>query len=108
MGGISGISIIEVVRTAVMAADVVRIRKQKFQIVIMDKRQFFDRIPQESHPEAGSHVGLGSREELHTQIKGFTMITPLGDRESPLRSTHWERPRGRCKGATLVIPAPCP
>ena len=44
MGGIPGISIIEVVRTVVMTADVIRIRKQKFQIAIMDKRQFFDRI----------------------------------------------------------------
>ena len=55
--GIPGISIIEVVRTVVMTVDVIRIRKQKFQIAIMDKRQFFDRIPQESHPEAGAHVG---------------------------------------------------
>ena len=44
VGGIPGISIIEVVRTVVMTADVIRIRKQKFQIAIMDKRQFFDRI----------------------------------------------------------------
>ena len=60
VGGIPGISITEVVRTVVMTADVLRLRKQKFQIVIMDKRQFFDRIPRESHPTAGAHVGLGT------------------------------------------------
>ena len=106
VGGIAGISIIEVVRTAVMAADVVRIRKQKFQIVIMDKRQFFDRIPQESHPEAGSHVGL-DREELHTQITGFTTITRSGIGRHPLGPTRGERPKERCRGATWATLAPC-
>ena len=96
--GIPGISIIEVVRTVVMTADVIRIRKQKFQIAIMDKRQFFDRIPQESHPEAGAHLGLGTREEWHTQITGFTTITPLGDWETPPKVNARGAPQGTVQG----------
>ena len=42
VGGISGISLVEVVRTVVMTADVLRLTNTKFQVLIMDDRQFFD------------------------------------------------------------------
>ena len=98
MGGIRGISIIKVVCTVVMPADVIGIRKQKFQIAIKDERQFFDRLPQESHPEAGSHVGLCTREELHAQITGFTTITPLGEWETPPKVNARGVPQGTVQG----------
>ena len=44
-GGLPGISVIEVVRTVVMTADLLRLKGSKFQGIIMDEKQFFDRIP---------------------------------------------------------------
>ena len=65
-----------------MTADVLQLNNTKFQIVITDDRQFFDRIPKESHPTAGAHIGLGTKEERDTQVRGFTTIVPLGDWET--------------------------
>ena len=79
VGGISGISLVEVVRTVVMTADVLQLNNTKFQVIIMDDRQFFDRIPQDSHPTTRAHVGLGTGEELDIQVRGFSTIVPLGD-----------------------------
>ena len=61
VGGIAGISLVEVVRTVVMTADILKLRHRKFQFLIMDDKQFFDRIPRESHPTAGAHVDWGRR-----------------------------------------------
>ena len=75
VGGMAGISLVEVVRTVVMTADILKLKHKKFQFLIMDDRQFFDRIPQESHPTAGAHVGLGTKDELEIQIKGFILLS---------------------------------
>ena len=82
VGGIAGISLVEVVRTVVMTADILKLKHRKFQFLIMDDKQFFDRIPQESHPTAGAHVGLGTQEELDIQIRGFSTVIPLGEYET--------------------------
>ena len=79
VGGISGVSLVEVVRTVVMTTDVLQLAGTNFQVAITDNKQFFDRIPKESHPTAGAHIGLGTEEELDTQVQGFTIVVPLGD-----------------------------
>ena len=77
----------------------------------MDKRQFFDRIPQESQPEVGAHVGLGTREEFHTQITGFTTITLLGDWETPPKVNARGASQGTVQGChvsnTCAMPMIC-
>ena len=62
-----------------MTADILKLKHKKFQFLIMDDKQFFDRILQESHPTAGAHVGLGTKEELDIQIRGFSSVITLGD-----------------------------
>ena len=64
----------------------------------MDEKQFFDRIPQESHPTAGAHVGLGTREWLVTQFKGFSTGRPLGDWETEPDANARGAPQGTLQG----------
>ena len=87
VGGISGISLVEVVRTVVMTTDVLQ---------LIGTKQFFDRIPKESHPTAGPRIGLGTREELDTQAQGFTTVTPLG--ETPADENARGAPQGTVQG----------
>ena len=83
VGGVSGISLVEVVRTVVMTTDVLQLTGTKFEVAITDEKQFFDRIPKESHPTAGARIRLGTKGELDTRVRGFTTVTPLGDWETP-------------------------
>ena len=98
VGGISGISLVEIVCTVVMTADVLQLTNTKFQIVITDDRQFFDRITKESHPAAGAHIGLGTKEELDTQVRHFTTIVPLGDWETEADENERGAPQGTVQG----------
>ena len=71
----------------------------------MDERQFFNRIPQESHPTVEAHVGLGTKEEFDIRIKGFCNVIPLGDYETDRDGNAGGHRRAPSKGATSVIPA---
>ena len=64
----------------------------------MDDEQFFDRIPQESHPTAGAHVGLGTKEELDIQIGGCSTVIPLGDYETWQEANARGAPQGPVQG----------
>ena len=101
VGGISGISLVEVVRIVVMTADILKLNQKKFQLIIMDERQFFDRIPQKSHPTTGAHVGLGTKEELDIQIRGFSTVIPLGDYETEKYENARGAPQGNVQGCQV-------
>ena len=96
--GIAGISLVEVVRTVVMTADILKLKHKKFQFLIMDNKQFFDRIPQQSHPTAGAHVGLGTED---IQIKGFSTVIPLGDYETDRDGNAQAAPKGTVQGCPV-------
>ena len=64
VGGVKGVSMVEVVRKVMMAIDISIITDTVVDIAISDLSQYYDIIPQDAHPEVGEAIGLGTKEEL--------------------------------------------
>ena len=79
VGGVTGVSIVEVVRVALMTIDMAKMEGVRLEILITDLSKFFDVIPQDMHPVVGAWVGLGTYDELRSHTEGYRYILPLGD-----------------------------
>ena len=82
VGGVKGVSIVEVVRVALMTIDMAKMEGVRLEILITDLSRLIDVIdviPQDMHPIVGAWVGLGTYEELRSHTEGYSYILPLRD-----------------------------
>ena len=81
--GVKGVSIVEVVRVALMTIDMAQMRGTRLEVLITDLSKFFDVITQDMHALVGAWIGLGTYGELRAQTEGYSYVVPLGDIQSP-------------------------
>ena len=108
VGGVKGVSIVEVVRVALMTIDMAKMEGVRLEILITDLSKFFDVIPQDMHPVVGAWVGLGTYEELRSHTEGYSYILPLGDLQSPELKLGVGVPQGSIQGVQAGITASLP
>ena len=82
VGGIKGVSMVEVVRKVMMAIDISIITNAVVDVAISDLSQYYDNIPQDTHPEVSKTIGLGTKEELQRHTEGYSAVVPLGEHET--------------------------
>ena len=82
VGGMRGVSLVEVVRTVHMKLDLARLQNRVVDVLITDLAKFFDVIAQDVHPIVGARVGLGEETHLATHTEGFSYTLPLGPWQS--------------------------
>ena len=108
VGGVRGISIVEVVRVALMTIDMAQMRGTRLEVLITDLSKFFDVIPQDMHPLVAAWIGLGTYEELRAHTEGYSYVVPLGDIQSPELLLGVGVPQGSIQGVQAGITAAIP
>ena len=108
VGGVRGVSIVEVVRVALMTIDMAQMRGTRLEVLITDLSKFFDVIPQDMHPLVGAWIGLGTYEELRAHTEGYSYVVPLGDIQSPELLLGVGVPQGSIQGVQAGITAAVP
>ena len=78
VGGMRGVSLLDVVRTVHMKLDQARLQHRVVDLLITGLAKYFDVIAQDIHPIVGAWVGLGEADHLATHTEGFSYTLPLG------------------------------
>ena len=78
MGGMPGVSIIEVVRLSLMTHHVAKAHEVDHDHLIWDAKEFFDRIRDTVLQTVGEHIWLGTKGEPGPQTKGYTTRAQMG------------------------------
>ena len=108
VGGVKGVSMVEVVRKVMMAIDIAIITDTVVDIAISDLSQYYDNIPQDAHPEVGAAIGLGTKEELQRHTEGYSAVVPLGEHRTLPMPMGKGVPQGSVQGVHAAVTAAIP
>ena len=100
VGGMKGVSIVEVVRITLFVHDMPMMARISHDILLLDDEKYFDRLAQDGHAIIGAHIGMGTDRELRNQTTGYQYIIllRLGAWESPFVSMGAGVPQGSIQG----------
>ena len=98
VGGMKGVSIVEVIRIGLFAHDMAMMAGISHDILLLDDEKYFDHLAQDGRAIIGAHIGLGTDRQLRNHTTGYRYIIPLGAWESPVVSMGAGVPQGSIQG----------